>query len=134
MVREDTPKAQDFALPEDLLALEEIQFELVHDYQRLARNLAKDMVTRLESSVQYHPDFRAEVIRQLELAIQFLSGDQRDSKRASRRVHRVMKAIWILVRSNYTASFKQCFPPHAVRITIKDGDRIISDDEIPPDP
>lgn len=133
-MNEVIPIAQDCSLPQELLDLEEVQFDLVHDYQRAARNLLQDMIARLEKSVQFGPEFRSEVVRQLELAIRFLSGDHRDPQRAARRVHRVMKAIWTLVRSNYTASFEDCFPPEAVHVTVRQDDRIVSDHDIPPDP
>jgi len=123
----------DFALPEELLLLEEVQFELIHDCQRAARNLLAEIVERLQRSVQFTPEIRSECVRQLELAIQLLSGEIRDPRRASRRVHRSMRAIWRLVRSNYTASFDECFPVEFVRMIVEDGNGVISDDEIPPD-
>ena len=119
---------------EVLLDLETIQFELVHDYERLARDRLGDLIARLESSSQFNPEILTEIIRQLGLAIQFLSGDKRDPKRSSRRVHRIANAINVLVRSSYSAGFEECFPLHFIRMTVTQDDQVISDDDIPPDP
>lgn len=125
---------QEFSPLDLLVELEDIQLELVHGYERLAREKAGDVLGKLEYAVQWSDEFHAEVIRQLHLAIELLSGPQRDSKRAARRVHRVASAIHALVRSGYLAPLETCFPPHFVRMTVTDGDHIVSDDEIPPDP
>lgn len=126
--------AIDYSLPAELLELETIQLNLVHDYQSSARDGLRELIARIEGSIQFDSPFRAEVIRQLNLALQFLSGKTRDPKRAARRIHRVTKAIFTLVRSNYTASFPECFPPDFVHIQIRMGDHIEIDEDIPPDP
>ena len=71
----NSSSAQGSFTHEVLPDLETIQFELVGDYERLARERLGDLISRVESSLQFNQEFRTEIIRQLGLAIQYLSGD-----------------------------------------------------------